>query len=201
LFPYTTLFRSMSGKEQLILAKLLDKIDEKQHFKDYAERFINSAEVHLIFKMAESEINESLLDPIWKDLQELSLKISDKRNLEEKILDVCPAYPKSRIATLARKACNSKTEEDASNKSFLSLKYRVFEACDDYFFDHQKLEKDVDQKCIDMTIKILQEKAVSSVEELKKDYTYSVSNRETINSIVLNLIDSCLVSLDEEKSK
>jgi hypothetical protein len=192
---------SMSGKEQLILAKLLDKIDEKQHFQDYAERFINSAEVHLIFKMAESEINESLLDPIWKDLQELSLKISDKRNLEEKILDVCPTYPKSRIATLARKACNSKTEEDASNKSFLSLKYRVFEACDDYFFDHQKLEKDVDQKCIDMTIKILQEKAVSSVEELKKDYTYSVSNRETINSIVLNLIDSCLVSLDEEKSK
>ena len=192
---------SMSGKEQLILAALLDKIDEKQHFKDYAERFINSAEVHLIFKMAESEINESLLDPIWKDLQELSFKITDKRNLEEKILDVCPTYPKSKIATLARKACNSKTEEDASNKSFLSLKYRVFEACDDYYFEHEKLEIGVDQSSVDMTIKILQEKAASSVEELKKDYTYSVSNKETLNSIVLNLIDSCFVSLDEEKSK
>lgn len=192
---------SMSGKEQLILAKLLDKIDEKQHFKDYAERFINSAEVQLIFKMAESEINESLLDPIWKDLQELSLKITDKRNLEEKILDVCPTYPKSKIATLARKACNSKTEEDASNKSFLSLKYRVFEACDDHFFDHRKLEKGVDQNSIDTIIKALQEKAASSIEELKKDYTYSVSNRETVNSIVLNLIDSCFVSLDEETSK
>ena len=116
----------MSGKEQLILAKILDKIDEKQHFEDFAERFINSAEVELIFKMAESEVSEQLLDPIWKELQELSAKITDKRNLEEKILDSCPAYPKSKIATLARKACSSKTEEEASNRSFLSLKYRVF---------------------------------------------------------------------------
>ncbi|WP_264985927.1 hypothetical protein, partial [Pseudomonas aeruginosa] len=60
----------MSGKEQLILAKILDKIDEKQHFEDFAERFINSAEVELIFKMAESEVSELLLDPLWKELQE-----------------------------------------------------------------------------------------------------------------------------------
>nr|WP_298109816.1 hypothetical protein [uncultured Pseudomonas sp.] len=192
---------SMSGKEQLILAKILDKIDEKQNFKDYAERFINSAEVQLIFKMAESEVNEALLDPIWKDLHELSLTITDKRNLEEKILDVCPTYPSSKISTLARKACNSKTEEDASNKSFLSLKYRVFEACDDHFFDHEKLKHGVDSKSIDTTIKALQEKAANSVEELKKDYTYTISNRETVNSIVLNLIDSCFISLDEEKSE
>lgn len=192
---------SMSGKEQLILAKLLDKIDEKQHFKDFAERFINSAEVELIFRMAESEINEFLLDPIWKDLQNLSSQITDKRNLEEKILDACPTYPKSKIATLARKACNSKTEEEASNKSFLSLKYRVFEACDDYFFENSKFSKTVEQDSIDATIKSLQQKAAESVEELKKDYTYTVSNKETINGIVINLIDSCFICFDEEKSE
>lgn len=192
---------SMSGKEQLILAKIIDKIDEKQHFLDFAERFINSAEVELIFKMAESEINESLLDPIWRDLKVLSAKITDKRNLEEKILDNCPSYPKSKIASLARKACSSKTEEEASNKSFLSLKYRVFEACDDYFFENEKFSKTVAQASIDETIKALQQKAIESVEELKKDYTYTVSNKEAINNIVINLIDSCFICFDEERFK
>ncbi|WP_147310716.1 hypothetical protein [Pseudomonas citronellolis] len=192
---------TMSGKEQLILAKILDKIDEKQHFKDFAERFINSAEVELIFKMAESEISDFLLDPIWKDLQDLSSKITDKRNLEEKILDTCPTYPKPKIATLARKACISKTEEEASNKSFLSLKYRVFEACEDYFFENNKFSSTVEQVSIDTTIKSLQQKAAESIEELKKDYTYTVSNKETINSIVINLIDSCFICFDEEQSE
>ncbi|MGS0545530.1 hypothetical protein HXW87_19060 [Pseudomonas sp. Y5-11] len=192
---------SMSGKEQLILAKILDKIDEKQHFKDFAERFINSAEVELIFKMAESEVSEQLLDPIWKELQELSANIIDKRNLEEKLLDSCPTYPKSKIATLARKACSSKTEEEASNKSFLSLKYRVFEACEDYFFDNEKFSNTVNQTSIDATIKSLQKKAADTIEELKKDYTYTVSNKETINGIVINLIDSCFICFDEDKSE
>lgn len=192
---------SMSGKEQLILAKILDKIDQKQHFEDFAERFINSAEVELIFKMAESEVSEQLLDPIWKELQELSIKITDKRNLEEKILDSCPEYPKSKIATLARKACSSKTEEEASNKSFLSLKYRVFEACEDYFFDKNKFSETVNQISIDTTIRSLQQKAADSIEELKKDYKYTVSNKETINGIVVNLIDSCFICFDEEKSE
>ncbi|WP_092418551.1 hypothetical protein [Pseudomonas sp. NFPP07] len=192
---------SMSGKEQLILAKILDKIDEKQHFTDFAERFINSAEVELIFKMAESEVSEQLLDPIWKELKELSAKITDKRNLEEKLLDSCPTYPKSKIATLARKACSSKTEEEASNKSFLSLKYRVFEACEDFFFDNEKFSDTVNQTSIDTTIKSLQQKAADTIEELKKDYTYTVSNKETINGIVVNLIDSCFICFDEEKSE
>ncbi|QKE63815.1 hypothetical protein HNE05_10745 [Aquipseudomonas campi] len=192
---------SMSGKEQLILAKLLDKIDEKQHFKDFAERFINSAEVELIFKMAESEVNEFLLDPIWKELKAISEEITDKRNLEEKILDVCPTYPKSKIATLSRKACSSKTEEDASNRSFLSLKYRVFSACDDYFFDNSKFTSSIEPSSLDDTLKLLQNKAFESIEELKKDYTYTLSNKETINSIVINLIDSCFICFDEEKSE
>jgi hypothetical protein len=192
---------SMCGKEQLILAKILDKIDEKQHFSDFAERFINSAEVELIFKMAESEVNEQLLDPLWKEIQELSANIIDKRNLEEKLLNSCPTYPKSKIATLARKACSSKTEEEASNKSFLSLKYRVFEACENYFFDNEKFSGTVNQISIDATIKSLQQRAADTIEELKKDYTYTVSNKETINGIVVNLIDSCFICFDEEKSE
>lgn len=192
---------SMSGKEQLILAKILDKIDERQHFTDFAERFINSAEVELIFKMAESEVSDQLLDPIWKELQRLSAEITDKRNLEEKLLDSCPTYPRAKIATLARKACGSKTEEDASNKSFLSLKYRVFEACEGYFFDNEKFSETVGQDSIDATIKSLQKKAVDAIEELKKDYTYTVSNKESISGIVVNLIDSCFICFDEEKSE
>lgn len=189
---------NMSGKEQLILAKLMDKIDEKQHFKDFAERFINSAEVELIFKMAESEISDALLDPLWKELQSISTKITDKRNLEEKILAVCPSYPRSKIATLARKACNSKTEEDASNKSFLSLKYRIFEACEDHYFDNGKFLSETDSASVDSTIKLLQKKAEESINELKKDYTYTISNKESINNIVINLVDSCFICFDEE---
>ncbi|MDF5975031.1 hypothetical protein P4048_17075 [Pseudomonas aeruginosa] len=120
------------------------------------------------FQNGRIEVSEQLLDPIWKELQELSAKITDKRNLEEKILDSCPAYPKSKIATLARKACSSKTEEEASNRSFLSLKYRVFESCEDYFFDNNKFSDTVNQTSIDTTIKSLQQKAADTIKELKR---------------------------------
>ena len=192
---------SMNGKESLILAKIVDKIDEKQHNEDFAERFINSAEVQLIFKLAESEIQDSILDPTWKDLTTEAENISDKRNLEEKILDVCSTYPRTKIASLARKAYSSKTEEDASNKSFLSLKYRAFLACDEYFFDNAKLNKKAEPNDVDKTIKSLQLAAALSIEELKKDYTYSISNKEAINAVVLNLIDSCFICFDEEDAE
>lgn len=68
-------------------------------------------------------------------------------------------------------------------------------------FDNNKFSDTVNQTSIDTTIKSLQQKAADTIKELKKDYTYTVSNKETINGIVVNLIDSCFICFDEEKSE
>jgi hypothetical protein len=192
---------SMSGKENLIHAKLIDILDQRQSLLDLAERFITSSDIQLVFKMAASEVSEDLLDPSWKTLETVSTTIKDKRNLEEKVKAVCPDYPSSKLSILARKACSSKVEEETSNKSFLSLKYRVYQACDDYFFETEKLKPENSQSTVNAMMKSLQQKAIDAVEELKKDYTYTISNKESVNNIVINLIDSCFICLDEEQEE
>jgi len=191
----------MSGKENLIHAKLIDILDQRQSLLDLAERFITSSDIQLVFKMAASEVSEDLLDPSWKTLETVSTTIKDKRNLEEKVKAVCPDYPSSKLSILARKACSSKVEEETSNKSFLSLKYRVYQACDDYFFETEKLKPENTQSTVNAMMKSLQQKAIYAVEELKKDYTYTISNKERVNNIVINLIDSCFICLDEEQEE
>lgn len=192
---------SMAGKENLIHAKLIDILDQRQSLLDLAERFITSSDIQLVFKMAASEVSEDLLDPSWKNLETVSVTIKDKRNLEEKVKAVCPEYPSNKLSILARKACSSKIEEETSNKSFLSLKYRVYQACDDYFFETEKLKLENSQSTVNAMMKSLQQKAIDAVEELKKDYTYTISNKESINNIVINLIDSCFICLDEEQEE
>ncbi|MDP8567961.1 hypothetical protein [Methylophilus aquaticus] len=186
------------NKEEFILSSILDTLDEKQSVSDYANRFIHSSELQMIFKKAESEDVLAVLDPLWEQVKKIESEITDKRNLSEKILAVYPMYNPTKIKHLARLAARSKIEQASSNKSFLSLKYRAFEACENYFYLNGKSAISSEAE-LDNLIKQLQATSANDISTLKATYNYTNADTNTINAIVLDLVDSCFLAFDDTK--
>lgn len=185
----------VANKEEAIFSMLMETLDERQGETSLARHVVFSPEVELIFKRAESEEADLVTDPTWLELKKIEKSIKDKRNLPEKIIAVCPEYSQKKLQYLARLACRSKTEQISSNRSFLSLKYRVYEACGEYFFQEERLVNTESE--IDKTIVDLKKISNEHIEQLKKDYTYTLSNHQAVDGIIMDLFDSCFVSFDE----
>ncbi len=183
-------------KEEIIFCLLMEVLDERQSQTSLAKKVVFSPEVELIFKKAESEEVDLATDPTWMELQKIEKEITDKRNLKEKIISVCPDYADKKIQHLARLACRSKLEQESHNKNFLSLKYRTYEACSDYFFENKN--KISSEKDIDDALKSLKSASKKSIEELKKEYKYTVANSHAVDGIVMDLFDGCFIAFDED---
>ncbi|ERS88442.1 hypothetical protein Q672_10540 [Marinobacter sp. EVN1] len=184
------------GKENIIFCLLMDKLSERQNSKNLVDKLVHSSDVKLIFKEAESQIPDESIDPTWRYIAELEKDVIDKRNLKEKVLSVVEDIPDRRIRQLARKASGSKYEEREADKSFLSLKYRVFEACEEYFSGDGYVAPE-NGGDLDAVLQTLVSKAVDDISKLKTDYKYTISNDKTIEGIVWNLFDGCFLAFDE----
>ncbi|MBA2780661.1 hypothetical protein [Billgrantia kenyensis] len=184
------------GKENIIFCLLMDKLSERQNSKNLVDKLVHSSDVKLIFKEAESQIPDESIDPTWRYIAELEKDVTDKRNLKQKVLSVIEDISDRRIKLLARKASGSKYEEREADKSFLSLKYRVFEACEEYF-SNDRYEAPGSGDDLDAVLKVLVSKAVDDISKLKADYKYTISNDKTIEGVIWNLFDECFLAFDE----
>ncbi|MHC8400272.1 hypothetical protein ACYZTX_12530 [Pseudomonas sp. MDT1-17] len=183
-------------KEECVFSLLMECLDERQNLPNLNQRFVHIADVKLVFKNVESEPLDDRTDPAWLQLKTQKDKVSDKRNLENKLSDVCADYDQKKSGRYARMASMSKHEETESNRSFKSLKYRVFEACDEFYSCHAPITSPIEFKDIKPIVDSIKEIALENVQNLKRDYTYSASNSITIEQIILNLYDECFVSFD-----
>jgi len=184
----------LDGKEEYILSVIEERIEERQHNANYSERFIDKSQIELIFNKAESIEGSLKQDFAWKGWDAIEVP-DDTRILKEKIYDVCSSFDKKEISRLTRRACTARFGERESGKDYLSLKYRVLEACEEIIYN-QIGGDDLSQEKIGLIIDSLRDKASASIEELKKDFHYPVNNSHSIKSIVLDLFDSCYLSFD-----
>ncbi len=184
------------GKENIIFCLLMDKLSERQNSTNLVDKLVHSSDVKLIFKEAESQIPDESIDPTWRYITNLEKEVTDKRNLKEKVLSVIEDISERRIRQLARKASGSKYEEHEADKSFLSLKYRVFDACEEYF-SNDGYEAPANGGDLDTVLKTLVSTAVADISKLKTDYKYTISNDKTIEGIIWNLFDGCFLAFDE----
>lgn len=183
----------LEGKESYILSEILESIEEKQGKDNYSERFIDKYQIELIFRKAESHDELIKKDPVWKGWE--SIASDDTRTLKAKVFAVCRSFDEKEIKRLTRRACTAKLEEIDSGKDYLSLKYRVLEACEEVI--HRKvLSSEITQERIYQIFEELKEKSKDSIEELKKDFNYPINNAHSIKAIVLDLFDSCYLSFD-----
>ncbi|WP_394143749.1 hypothetical protein [Vibrio atypicus] len=185
---------SNEGKEETIFCELMELLDERQNDSVFSNKFITGSDVKMVFKNAESSIAVELLDPSWEQYYEEARKITDKRNLGEKLLAVCPDFSKKLHGVYSRHACTVKIDKK-SGKSFLALKYRVFLACEEYLALNTKDTYTQDEivNAIEKMLKI----STDTIETLKRDFTYSISNEVTIKSIIYDLFDECFIALNE----
>jgi hypothetical protein len=183
-----------NNREEVIYALLMETIEERQNRKKLSLKLISNADVKLIFKQAESETPSPAMDPTWINFQDE--EIIDKRTLDQKITAVVHDYPKAQLKHLARKVCRSKSEQANTDKSILSLKYRILETCRDHFFESgynvPNNKSDLDSKFLELF-----NLSQNTVNELKKDFEYKYSNDIMIQGLILSLFDECYLQFEE----
>lgn len=193
------------GFENQIFETLMEKFDSRYNITDPLDRFIYGAEVEVVFKdiriSALSETKTRLKnDEVWKMWNALP-EPDDKRNLPEKVLEVCPLFSPRAIARLAVKVTRNyvETENIKADKNFLSYRYRVYEDCQDTLdsiLDEVEDGYVITEKDIKLWIDKLKTSAKNTMQDLSVDYKYNHNNQVLLEGVILELFDTCFLSFD-----
>lgn len=188
------------GKEESIFAQLMEMFDERQNLPDVTERFVHAAEIQLVFVLSAASANSLSSDPVWELWK--TMETSDSRNLVDKIQSVCPKYNNDKIKVHAQIVSRNLLEQQrlASDKSILSLRYRIFEHCKEYLVNYLANKGNpqyLKEEEIDEIFVILKSEASNMVQELSGEFKYSFINNKMIDGIILELFDSCFLAFDK----
>lgn len=193
------------GFENQIFDTLMEKFDSRYNVTDPLDRFIYGAEVEGVFKdiriSALSETKTRLQnDEVWKMWNALP-EPDDKRNLPEKVLEVCPLFSQRAIARLAVKVTRNyvETENIKADKNFLSYRYRIYEDCQDTLdniLDEVEEGNIITEKDIKLWMTKLKESAKTTMQELSVNYQYNHNNQVLLEGVILELFDTCFLSFD-----
>jgi hypothetical protein len=141
---------------------------------------------------------DSLSVKRWEELD----KSKDIRNLKEKILSVCKIMTDRKINNYNRKAVSSKEEQYMyDDRDISAVKYIVFEKCQDRLIDFYEINKDKKQlntQEIESFLEGYITDAKYIIEDKSKVNNYPIFSDDFVTKLILNLIDECFLSFDEE---
>ena len=189
---------NLDGREEYVLGALLQEFERKENEEDFLVRLVNDSDVKVKFLEIATH-NYKNEDPIYEEWERIEQPI-DKRNINEKIITVCPDYNERKIAIFARKIGAVKVEfSRIDNKEKGSYQYRIFEACESLLFDllESHKGKDITPEVIDDWLAQLEECAEAHLVDKSKDFVYAFSNKDTLKKVILELFDSCFLAFDE----
>lgn len=165
-----------------------------RHFKD----LLSASNIGFIQKSINSE--DGIIDQAGvEDFR--NLQSNDLRNLPDKLAAVCPEISDQRIGLYCRELASGKNEMiKFSDDEVSSMKYRVFEVCQNELLDFvESCDKS------ELTIKDLkylmdkyEEHSEQVIMDRSQDYRYPLHNRNFLRKIVLDLINDCFLSFDKE---
>lgn len=183
-----------------ILSCILQLIEEKSLEKDFFNRMVNVFEIKLLFKEFETQAKiEEVIDPVHKKWDEIDN--NDIRDLEEKILNVCPEYDEDDLEDLKDDFVDGKFEQESYQeiKSIKSYNYRIYKIC------KRKIKRILRNKeqCKFTTEEInnIIDTLTGLCEEyiLDKGKTYKIPYRDKdmIRKTILILFQECYIALDK----
>lgn len=186
-----------AGQEDAIKAKLLEMVEKKSTKTDRVFRLVHKTDVQVSYNTVIG--NNRKLDDVHK-LWETIEKPSDVRNLNDKILAVCPSFDVKRLEQLNRQAAIAKVfESNYKNSSqYLALKFRIFNFCEAKLYAQTENKSKVifTEGEIELMIKDINSECIKEFEDLKKDYTYGVERNSIILELFIEFIDSCYLAFD-----
>lgn len=189
------------GKEGLIAASATELLEERQGLQKAKDRFVHSSDIENLFlKIASSEA-VTLPDPAWKMWEQLP-NPSDRRNISSKVRAVTETPPNAQIGRWSRKASSglNTQNEFGTDKWMLALKYRIYNACADQWDDFlgQNKGKKLTHQAINKWVQEVASHCCQSIENLKSDHSYPISNPDFVEEMVWVLIDECFLAFDVE---
>lgn len=188
------------GRENAILAELLELFDERQKYSDVTEKFVHGSDIKVKFLEACSGQKEKADDPVWKMWEQIPAP-SDKRNLVDKIRSVCSGFNPDKLSQLTRKVCRSLIEKDKfeTDRSFLAARYRVFERCHEELFrilTEKGNVSELPETVVDEIISQLYGTAKNEIENNSEEFVYRFLSEAVIEGIILELFESCYLAFD-----
>jgi hypothetical protein len=187
------------NQEETIKAKLMELIEKKSITKDRLFKLVHKADVELCFKNSVYNFKSLQVDDVhllWNTID----KPTDFRNLNDKILKVCPSFNPERLKHLNRLAAMAKVFESSYTNSskYLALKYRVFTFCESQLFSKtfNKTQIVYTEEQIESIIADINSECIEEFEDLKRDFTYGIERNSIIMELFIEFIDSCYLAFD-----
>lgn len=182
--------------EGVLLSSLLNELEKRSGSPTPTDRLLNTDTLKNIF-------NEILLvtntefrveDPAVEQWDVLTA--NDFRNLEEKILAVCPKFSSSKLKVLARVCALARNVEQEAQREMKGLLRRILDVCEAELLGLPPVQTMTEQQVLD-AIDHLAKVAEQHISTLRATYRYKQRDHHSIKGAVLTLFDDCFLALDE----
>ena len=182
--------------QKLSLIGILKSLPEKDF--DYKEISCVSIEKILKFIQDKNLAEEPFLNPSAYAFKQL--KSNDERNLEDKLKNACPTIKQRRVQQYIRLVSLGKSEQMIySARDISAIKNMIFEECQDELMDFIDSNNDeLNFEKIKLLLEAYTKRAKKIIIDKKDEYNYGNFSDDIIKKIILDLIDTCYLSFDEE---
>lgn len=186
-----------------ILASILDMVESRVLESDFLNKVVHVSEVKLLFYdfIRDAKVTEKL-DPAHIKWDEI--KCDDVRDLEEKILNVCPEIDGDILQDYEDDFIEGKFEQQHCTeiREVKAYNYRVYKACKRYIKNLLKDKEDMEdiefsEEDILKIINDLSNEAEAVVLDKSKTYKTPYLDKDMVRKTVLILFQECYLALDK----
>lgn len=182
--------------ESFLLSSLLDELEKRSGKSVPSDRLLNTDTIRSIFNEILLGINTEFRvdDPAIEHWDELVT--NDFRNLEEKIISVCPDFSLSKLKVLARVCGLARNIEQEGQREMKGLLRRILDVCEAELLGMPATQAMTERQVLE-AIDHLAKVAEQHVTTLRTSYRYKQRDHHSIKGAVLTLFDDCFLAFDE----
>ncbi len=184
--------------QKLSLIGILKSLPEEDF--DYKEISCVPIEKILEFIQNKNLAKLTFANPLMAEWNKI--KHEDERNLKDKLEDACPKIKKYRVNQYIRQATLGKAEQLIySEREISTIRYMMFDECQDELMSFIENNEDNNSLTFNDIKNLLEnyiKRAKKIIDDKRDEYQYGNFSNDIIKKIILDLIDSCYLSFDEE---
>jgi hypothetical protein len=183
----------------IIVGQLIYMVESRTFEKDFLRRVVHVGEVMSLFlQFAQDAKVREKLDPMH--LRWDTIHCDDIRDINDKILSVCPQYNKDELELLEGEYIDGSFEQKQyfDIRQVKAYNYRIYMTCKRIVIKSIKDNKDgFTQSQIDEIIKQLTDEAEEIIKDKAKTYKMPFDDRDMIRKTIIILFQECYLAFDE----
>lgn len=186
----------------IIVAKLIDMVESRTSEKDFLERVVHVGEVKALFLELVQEVKViEKLDPTYTKWDEI--QCDDIRDINEKIISVCPEYTQWMIDDLQEEYIDGSFEQKQyhDNREIKAYNYRIYMICKKLVRRRiQEQTASFTQADIDGILEDLTNEAEKLILDKGKTYKIPFKDRDMVRKTIILLFQECYLAFDERSA-